>query len=295
MTSRPAELIEAPADRIERIPFGARWLPDAFELFQVPGGFSLLLVDMTEVQKAIRILRDAKIPATYPHLIVRALGIAFSQNPHLAQFVCNYQRLIPGKFDVGLSMAGQTPYAPVVVLPAVDRKPLATLIPTIIDAIDAAAEREARDLAAVGRLAVPFRWLRRWILSRLHRNLKWRTRIVGHFQLTCLTNVDVLVPLTFYSNAVIGVGAIRDRVVVIDGKPVVRPTVWLSGVADHAVIDGMRGGDGLAVIKQILEGDLLVREAEEAAALKAMQRKGDGDRNLPAGDPSIAATPSDNT
>jgi hypothetical protein len=294
MTSRPADLNEAPADRIERIPFGARWLPDAFELFHVPGGFSLLLVDMTQVQKAIRILRDAKIPATYPHMIVRALGIGFSNNPHLAQFVSNYQRLIPGKFDVGLSMAGQTAYAPVVVVPAVDRKPLSTLIPTIIDAIDAAAEREARDLAAVGRLAVPFRWLRRWILSRMHRNLKWRTRIVGHFQVTCLTNVDVLVPLTFYSNAVIGVGAIRDRVVVINGKPVVRPTVWLSGVADHAVIDGMRGGDGLAQIKDILESDLLVREAEEAVALKAMQTKGD-DRSLGPRELSTATTSPDNT
>jgi hypothetical protein len=272
------------ADRIERLRFGERWMTDMWELFHVPGGFSLSLVDMTQVKKALRILRDAKIPATYPHLIVRALALAYSRNPGGLQIICNYQRLTPGALDVGLSMAGQTTYAPVVVLQAVDQKSLLELIPAITEAVDAAAAREAGDLAALYRWAVPFRWLRRWVLGVLNRSLKFRTRIVGHFQVSCLTNVDVVTPLAVYSSGILGVGAIRDRVIASDGVPVVRPTVWLSGVANHATADGMRGGDALQSIKDVLEGEELVHEAREAAAQKAALPKGPSERILPPGE-----------
>lgn len=56
--------------------------------------------------------------------------------------------------------------------------------------------------------------------------------------MTCLNNIDLVVPLVFYSSAILGVGAIsrsRDR---SNGVPGVRPKVWLSGVADHAATDG---------------------------------------------------------
>lgn len=268
MVAKPAEPkpgAMARVDRYERVPFGERWVPDAWEFFQVPGGFGLLLADVTNAKKAIRILRDAKIPATFPHMIVRAVGLTFARYPGALQITCGYQRLIPAALDVGLSMAGQTALAPVVRIPAVDQKPLSSLVPAIIDAVDEAAEREPRDLATLHKLAIPFRWFRRWILGGLHRSLKWRTSIVGHFQVSCLPNVDIAVPLTFYSNAILGVGAIRDRVVVIDGQPAVRPTVWLTGCADHAATDGFRGGDALGAIKAALEGEELVVEAREAA------------------------------
>jgi hypothetical protein len=288
MDSRPGQLQGAdsgtlPADRIERVPFGERWLPDAWETFHVPGGFGLLLVDMTQVKKAIRILRDARIPATIPHLIVRAVGLAYARNPDGFQIVCNYQRVRPGALSVGLSMAGQTTYAPVVVLPAVDRSPLSSLIPATIDAVDAAAAREAKDLKTLYKWVIPFRWLRLWVLRMLHRNLKWRLRIVGHYQVTCLTNVDVLVPLVFYSSGILGVGAVRDRVIAVDGVPVVRPTVWLSGVGDHASADGVRGGDAMYRIKEVLEGEDLVREAREAAEAKAAEKSRRSPDLLPSG------------
>lgn len=280
----PAAELKPPPDRIERLRFGERWMPDAWELFHVPGGFSLTLVDMTQVKKAIRILRDAKIPATYPHLIVRAVALAYLRGPQYVQIICNYRRITPGTFDIGLSMAGQTTYAPVVVIKAVHQKPLSVLIPAITDAIDVAAAKEAGDLKALYKWAIPFRWFRRWVLSGLQRSYAWRTLIVGHFQVTCLTNVDMVVPLVFYSSAILGVGAVRDRVIAKDGVPVVRPTVWLSGVAEHASSDGLRGGDVVQLLKDILEGDELVREAYEAAADKAAQGS-DGTKLLAAGSP----------
>jgi hypothetical protein len=263
-----------PSDRVQRVRFGERWLTDAWELFHVPSGVGVVLVDMTQTRKTLRILREGRIPATYPHLIIRAVALAYSRDPSALRIVCNYRRMIPGALDVGLSMAGQTTYSPVVVIPAVNKKPLAALIPAITQAIDAAAAREAGDLKLIYRMAIPFRWFRLWVLRRLHRSLRWRTRIVGHFQVTCLTNVDVAVPLAFYSSGILAVGAIRDRVVASDGVPVVRPTLWLSGVADHASTDGSTGVDALGVIREILEGEELVAEAREAVALKAAATKG---------------------
>jgi hypothetical protein len=271
-SSPAADSTAPPADRIERVPYGDRWMADAWEMFPVPGGFGLLLADMTQVKAAMRILRNAKIPATYPHLFVRAAALALARNKDSHQLVCNYQRLLPGTVDIGLSMAGETTYAPVVVLPAVDRKPLWALIPAVIEAVDIAAAKESRDLAIMRRWIVPFRFLRRLLLRVLNRSLTFRRRIVGTFQVTCLNNVDIVVPLVFYSSAILGVGAIRDRVVASEGKAVVRPTAWLSGTADHSATDGLRGGDVLRAIKEILESDELVREAREASVLMAARR-----------------------
>jgi pyruvate/2-oxoglutarate dehydrogenase complex dihydrolipoamide acyltransferase (E2) component len=272
-------LREERVDRLERIPFGDRWVPDAFELFHVPAGFGLVLTDMTQAKRALRILRDAKIPATYAHLIVRAVALAYLRDPDGVKLIYNYQRLTPAHFDVGLSMAGQTQYAPVVVVRAVDQKPLRVLVPAIIEEVDAAAAREAGDLAVMRKWTIPFRWLRRFLLGILHRSLQWRTRIVGHFQVSWLNNVDVMVPFLFYSNGILGVGSIRDRVMAVDGQPVVRPTVWLSGVSDHGAVDGRTGADVLTLIKDILESDVLVREALEAAAQEAQVREGGNVQN----------------
>ncbi len=58
----------------------------------------------------------------------------------------------------------------------------------------------------------------------------------------------------------VGVGAIRDRVVAVDGAPVVRPTLVLSVAGDHRVLDG----DGLAAfvdqVQKLLEDPVLLFE-----------------------------------
>ena len=58
----------------------------------------------------------------------------------------------------------------------------------------------------------------------------------------------------------VGVGAIRDRVVAVDGAPVVRPTLVLSVAGDHRVLDG----DGLSAfvdeVQKLLEDPVLLFE-----------------------------------
>jgi hypothetical protein len=267
---------DAPGDRLETLPLGERWFPDGFDEVPRAGGVVQCLADMTQAREALRLLREARIPATLTHLIVRAAALAAARKPESHQMLCEYRRLTPGAVDIGLSMAGQTSYAPVVVLPASDRKHLSELIPSMIDAIDAASEKEARDIATLKRWGwvIPFGFVRRLLIRWMNRSLWFRRRLVGTFQVSYLPTVEVNVPLMFYTGSVLGVGGVRDRAVVVAGRVVPRPTSWLTLCADHAALDGIKAGDLLGAVKAVLESDELVREAREAAAKREVSTSG---------------------
>jgi pyruvate/2-oxoglutarate dehydrogenase complex dihydrolipoamide acyltransferase (E2) component len=262
---------QATGDRIESVPLGLRWINDAFTVVPTAGGVLTLMADMTQAKAALRLMRSARIPATMAHIIVRACALVLARNPRLHQMVCNYRRLTPGAVDIGLSLAGETTYAPVVVLPAAERLPLSKLVPTAIDAIDAAIEKEKVDLANMRKFLwlVPFRFLRRLLLRLMNGSLWFRRRIAGTFQITLMPSCDTAVPLLFYTGAILAAGGVRDRVVAVDGKAVVRPTMWLTVAVDHGALDGVRAGELIEAIKAMLESDELVREAQDACASKA--------------------------
>ncbi len=228
------------------------------------------LVDMTHAKAALGLLKAAGIRATFTHLIVRAAAIALARNPESHQIVCGYRRLTPGSVDIGLSMAGETTYAPVVVLPSMDKKPLGELVEFSNEAIVAAREKEAKDLKSIRRIGciVPFGFLRRFVLRLLQGTFWFRRRLAGTFQVSCLPGVDMVAPLLFYTGSLLGAGSVSDRVVAVDGAPAVRPTVWLTLCADHVAMDGRRGVKLLEAIKGVLEGQELVGEAVDAVALR---------------------------
>jgi len=275
---------EPQEDVIERLPHGERWIHDAFRVLPVPGGIALRLVDMTQAKAAVQTLREAGVRATYTHLIVRAAALALARNPELHRIVCNYRRLAPAAVDIGLSMAGETTYAPVVVLPASDRKPLGALVGAIDAAVAAAREKERVDLANMRRLGwlVPLGFVRRFFLRWFGKAFWFRRKLVGTFQVSCLGTVDMIASFLFYTGSILGAGAVRDRVVAVDGQPAVRPTVWLTICVDHASMDGKRAGDLLRAVKAILEGDELVREAREASAARAASANGSRARDAAA-------------
>jgi pyruvate/2-oxoglutarate dehydrogenase complex dihydrolipoamide acyltransferase (E2) component len=253
-------------DQIDSIPLGERWIPDAFQVMPGPGGFALRLVDMTQAKLALKTMREAGIKVTYTHLIVRATALALARNPELHQIVSDYRRLTPGAVDIGMSMAGETTYAPVVVLPAVNQKPLRTLVPEIEQAIALARIKEKVDLANMRKTGwvIPFGFLRRFFLRWFGKYFWFRRKLVGTFQVSCLPSVDVVASFLFYTGAILGAGNICDRVLAVDGEAVVRTSVWLTVCIDHMAMDGRRAGDLLNAVKKILEGDELVLEARQS-------------------------------
>jgi acyl carrier protein len=263
----PVPMAQA-ADSIERIPLGERWLADGFRVIPTPGGFAQLAVDMTQATAALGVLAEGGLQASFTHVLVRAAAIALARNPRLHQSVSGYRKVTPGSVDIGLSMVGQTNYAPVVVLPAVDRIPLPALIGVIESATAAARLKETEDLQKLREIGwlTPFGFLRRFGLRIMQRSFSFRRKLVGTFQITTLPTVDVGVPLQFYSGSILSFGRVRASAVAVDGRIEVRPMLLLTIGVEPVSMDAVRASALVGAIAAVLESGELVEEARGALA-----------------------------
>lgn len=87
----------------------------------------------------------------------------------------------------------------------------------------------------------------------------------GTFTITNLGlyDVDIFTPLVNPpETAILGVGTVRDKPVVIDGQVVVRPIAFLSLSFDHRVIDGALAAQFLRGIKQMIESPSFAERLE---------------------------------
>lgn len=253
-----------PQDSIVPISYGKRWFVDGFAVLPTAGGFCAKLCDMSQAQAALMALRARGLKATWTHLIVRAAALALKRSPEAHQVVAGYRQLRPRHADIGLSVAGRTNYAPVLIIPRAEEKPLPELVVFQNAAVPATRDKEERDLAGMERhgFLIPFGLLRRFILRLLSSSLWFRRKLVGTFQITCMPTMDIAAALGFYSGSALSVGRVADRVVAVDGQAVVRPSVWLVLAIDHKAMDGRVAGALLDTIVSILESDELLREAE---------------------------------
>lgn len=253
-------------DKFLSLSHGERWFLDGFDEVPTPGGLLWQLCDMTQAQAAIAVLRKKGIAATYSHVIVRAAALALRQYPEGHQVVCGYTRVLPTRVDIGLSVAGQTSYAPVLVIEGADQRPLDALVEHLLAAIPATREKELRDLAGMHRTGwiIPFGAVRRFILRLLQRTFWFRRRLVGTFQVTCVPGCDILGPMVLYSGSILGVGRIAERVLAVAGRPEVRMSAWVCIAFDHRTMDGRISSALLQTIRQVLEGPELLAEAEAA-------------------------------
>jgi pyruvate/2-oxoglutarate dehydrogenase complex dihydrolipoamide acyltransferase (E2) component len=244
-----------PPDRIERVDFAERWFRDGFRVIDAPGGFALLDVDMSRARSIIERLRARGLKATYNHVLVRAAALVLARRPDLHQLVAGRQRLHPGRVDIGLSVAGKTSYAPVMILEDAAQKTLPQLCEEIARRIPEIQAKEEKDLAWMRRWGwiIPFGFLRRAIIRWLTASVKFRRKLAGTFQVSCSSLLDVMVSFLFYSAATLGAGRVRDAVVALEGQPAVRPIITLSCCVDHKVWDGMRAAIFLGEMKQVLE------------------------------------------
>jgi NAD(P)-dependent dehydrogenase (short-subunit alcohol dehydrogenase family)/acyl carrier protein len=263
----PVAALARPADVIDTIPMGERWLADGFRVIPAAGGFAQGTVDMTRATAALNALGDAGLRGTFTHILLRAAALALVRNPKLHQSIIGYRKLTPGAVDIGLSMAGQTTYAPVVVLAAVDQTPLRALVGQVEKAIAAARLKEAVDLANMRRVGwmTPFGFFRRFVIRWLQSTFWFRRRLVGTFQVSSVPTVDAAVPLQFYSGSILSFGRVRSDVVAVDGRIETRPTLSLTICVEHVAMDSMRAAALLNAIGTILESDELVDEARDAA------------------------------
>lgn len=295
-TERPASRAESSAsqllplsltDQVTTLPHGERWFLDGFSVIPAPRGIVTRLCEASRIKETLQLLRKRGLPATYTQIFVRAVALGLRRVPEAHTLVCGYRRLQPGTVDIGLSVAGRTNYAPVLVIPRADELTLPELSAFLHQQVPATREKEVRDLEGMMRTGwvIPFGPVRRFIMRLLQRSFWFRRKLVGTFQITCMPQIDQVYALTMYSSAAIGFGRVCDRVIAEAGQPVVRPTVWLTLALDHLAMDGKTAGDLLAAVIEILESDQLLKEAEETTSTVTHQSP-----VLPAGGRAEAAS-----
>jgi pyruvate dehydrogenase E2 component (dihydrolipoamide acetyltransferase) len=250
------------ADRSQSLDYAERWLADAFRVMEGPGGFGAVEVDMTHTRELMERLRERGIRCTYTHIIVRAAAVVLDRHPEIHMIVAGSRRLRPDRVDIGLSVAGSSIAAPVMVIEDAASKRLPDLCEEINRRIPEVRAEESRSLAQLRRWGwlAPTRWLRRIILRVLFSRTRNRRKVAGTFQVSVVSNIDFTVPFLFLTAGALGVGAVRDRVIAVGGRPVVRPTAMLACSIDHKAWDGAACGTFLGELRGMLETEVLDEE-----------------------------------
>jgi pyruvate dehydrogenase E2 component (dihydrolipoamide acetyltransferase) len=172
------------------------------------------IIDYREVDATALLDLRARLELTPTPLIVRAAVVAAKEHPYVNASIDLGRETITlhRHYHVGIATAGPDGLT-VPVLHDADRRSLADIAQEIAELAQAARERRlTREQLAGATLTVNnFGSLGTWLGTPIVRP----PEVVN-----------------------LGVGAIRDRVVAVDGAPVVRPTLVLSVAGDHRVLDG---------------------------------------------------------
>jgi pyruvate/2-oxoglutarate dehydrogenase complex dihydrolipoamide acyltransferase (E2) component len=246
----------------ENLDWADLWQRDGIRVIDPPGFLETLEVDMSQARALIDRCRQEGFKLTYTHIFVRATALVLSRQPRLHQLVVGDRRYYPPAVDIGLSVANDTFLAPVIILKNADSKNLKELAMEIIARTEEVRAQHRKTLEWLRQWGwlVPFGFLRRWFCRLSMQKYEIRRDNVGTFQITCLPNVDTLMPFLFYSSAILGVGSVKERAVVRDGQVVACPTVILSCCADHKVWDGASAAKFLTELAKVLESGELKAE-----------------------------------
>jgi pyruvate/2-oxoglutarate dehydrogenase complex dihydrolipoamide acyltransferase (E2) component len=234
--------------------YAERWLIDGLRVLRPPFSALQVTADMTNAMIRLEQFRKQGIRVTPTHLLVWAAGQAFAQNRALHQLIAGTRRHRPARVDIGLSVAGDTFVAPVMVIEGADHKTVEQIASEIVRRAPEVREADRKMLSALRRFGwvVPFGFLRRAILRLLFMSGTFRRKGAGTFQVSTVAG-DWALTSTFSTGGVLVGGQIWQRVVAVDGQPAVRPMMTLTLSSDHGVFDGRAALKFLSAVKTELE------------------------------------------
>jgi len=240
--------------RSERLDYAERWLLDGLRVLRPPVSLLQIRVDMTNALERLETLRRSGVLASTTHQLAHAAARALAANPGLHQVIAGSRRHRPSRVDIGLSVAGDTFVAPVLVIEGADRKSVQEIAVEVARRVPEVREADRRLLATLrrwGRL-VPFGFMRRALLRAVFRSAGFRRKGAGTFQVSTVSG-DWGATSTFATAGVLVAGQVWPRVVAVEGTPVVRPVMTLTLSGDHGVLDGRAAARFLAAVQTELE------------------------------------------
>jgi pyruvate dehydrogenase E2 component (dihydrolipoamide acetyltransferase) len=254
--------------RSRALTFSERWLYDGLLVSGKPAYHQSLEVDFGRVQQAIDGARKSGVRVTYTHIMVRAAALALAANPDLHALLCGNRLHCPPHVDIGLSVSAETSVVPVLLIDAADEKTVLAIAGQIANEAGAVRQRHEELISMLNRWGwiVPFGWLRRLMLRTAFKSFTFRHHGCGTFQVSVVAGVDAAATPLFNTAAILVAGQVKDRVVAVDGVPVVRPTAHLTCSADHRLWNGHACLRFLRAVQEILNGDRLEQECLAKAA-----------------------------
>jgi pyruvate dehydrogenase E2 component (dihydrolipoamide acetyltransferase) len=228
-------------EKTENLDPGRRLINDCFAAVAPAYGAGVFLVDMEKADALIHRMReDQGVHVRYLHLFIRACALALVRFPSVKAMLDGSRRILhPSTVDIGVSAAGTTNYAPVVLLKDVDKKDLRTLTREMTEGAERARAEEQEFLEKIRRIGrfLPFGWLRRWAVRLAFRFASVRRSVGGSFQITYLPE-EILFIYRLNTAAMLAIGQVKERAAVVDGKVVPRKSVYFTLPIDHRVVDG---------------------------------------------------------
>jgi pyruvate dehydrogenase E2 component (dihydrolipoamide acetyltransferase) len=170
------------------------------------------------------------IKITYTDLLVKLTAAALQRHPRLNSYWVDGEIVLNPAINIGLAVAIDAGLL-VPVIPAADTLRLGEI----------AAQRKALVArAANGRLSL--------------NDLNGGTFTISNLGMYGVDAFNAIVNPP--QAAILAVGRVTDRVVAVQGQPVVRPMLILSLTCDHRVVDGARGAEFLATLTGLIEEPL---------------------------------------
>jgi pyruvate/2-oxoglutarate dehydrogenase complex dihydrolipoamide acyltransferase (E2) component len=248
-----------------KLDYAERWFRDALAVSRPPAFSEQVEVDVSRAKELIDLSREQGLRLTYATLLVRAVAVVLKSEPDLHVMICGNTVHYPNRVDIALSIAGQSVITPVLIIEGADQKTLPVIADEIDRRVPEVQEGDRKYRATLRRWGwiLPFGILRRAFLRFSFRFLAFRTKGTGTFQVSIVPGVDICSTPLFGACGILTAGRVKDRVIVIDGKPVARPTVYLTCSADHSMWNGKDGEKFLLSVREVLETNRLFNEIVE--------------------------------
>src|SRR5579885_2383148 len=224
--SEAAALAPARREKLTRIQaVGARNLTQSWQ--QIPHFVQMVRVDMSQAMQRRRSLNAGGAKITVTDLILAAVVRALGENPRVNASYSDGEMLIYDRINLGI---------------AVDT-PDGLVVPVIHDA-------QSMDLQAISARASELAGKARE-KKLMPRDLEGATFTVSNLGAYGVENGT---PVIFAPQAALMfVGAIRDEVLAVEGKPEIRPAMQIAIAYDHRGIDGATASRFTTRVKQLLE------------------------------------------
>jgi pyruvate dehydrogenase E2 component (dihydrolipoamide acetyltransferase) len=189
-------------------------------------------VDMSEVVRMRDKLKDAGREVSYNDIVVRATALVLQHHPRMNSVLTDDGIVELGSVNLGIAVA----------------MPEGLIVPVLRDAdlLDLESiHSESKRLSEGARQG-----------ALAPQELEGGTFSVSNLGMYGLDSFTAIIDTP--QSGILAVGAIKDRIVPLDGVPVVRPVCELSLTYDHRVIDGAPAADFLRELADLLENPYLL-------------------------------------